>query len=260
MDVEVEAKKIRSELENFTLPFIKLLPKAESAENIWNSKFGGKAYWPKDTEYPESKSGEKLTLLAQLNFDELPSLAEFPQNGLLQFFIEDDDLYGMDFDTPIEEVVKSPSGYRVIYHPVVEKNKELLDNDVPEAHNESYLPISREYRLESTLDNEIPSPTDFRYEKYAGDPFEYEEELGEYVYDNFSAEGSKIGGYANFTQEDPRTDGEYDNWVLLFQMDSESVGDDEIMWGDVGVGNFFIEKEALSKNDFSRVWYNWDCC
>ncbi|HBS83154.1 DUF1963 domain-containing protein [Vreelandella alkaliphila] len=92
MDVEVEGKKIRSELEQFSLPIIKLLPKAENAENIWSSKFGGKPYWPTNMEYPESKSGEKLILLAQLNFEELPNLAEFPQVGILQFFIEDDDV------------------------------------------------------------------------------------------------------------------------------------------------------------------------
>lgn len=259
MDVEVEGNKIRSELEQFSLPIIKLLPKTENAENIWSCKFGGQPYWPTDMKYPESKSGEKLILLAQLNFAELPNLEEFPQVGILQFFIEDDDVYGMDFDTPIEEVVKSPSGYRVVYHPIVEGNESLVESELPEAHKESYLPVSREYRLEANLDNEIPSPTDFRYEKYASDPFEYEDELADYIYENFASYGSKIGGYANFTQEDPRVNGEHDNWVLLFQMDSEFFGDSEIMWGDMGVGNFFIEKEALKRKDFSKVWYNWDC-
>ncbi len=234
MDIEAQAKIIRSKLEKHTLPIIKLRPKADNVEDIWSSKFGGKPYWPKNMEYPESRSGEELVLLAQLNFHELPSLAEFPQSGILQFFIEDDDVYGMDFDTPIEEVMESPSGYRVIFHPIVERNEKFLEQNHSEAHNESYLPISREYCVESTLGSEIPSPTDFRYKLYAGDPFEYEDELAEYIYENFSSEGSKIGGYANFTQEDPRVNGEHDNWVLLFQMDSEFLGEDEIMWGDMG--------------------------
>ena len=33
----------------------------------------------------------------------------------------------------------------------------------------------------------------------------------------------------------------------------------EIMWGDMGIANFFINKEDLSKLDFSNVFYNWDC-
>ena len=32
-----------------------------------------------------------------------------------------------------------------------------------------------------------------------------------------------------------------------------------ICWGDLGVGNFFINREALKRRDFSRVLYNWDC-
>ena len=43
---------------------------------------------------------------------------------------------------------------------------------------------------------------------------------------------------------------------LLFQLDS----DDGVMWGDCGVGNFFITDADLKRRDFSRVLYNWDCC
>ncbi|WHI46923.1 YwqG family protein [Microbulbifer sp. TRSA001] len=260
MDIELEAKKIRSELEKFSLPAIKLFPKAEKAEHIWSTKFGGKPYWPKGKAYPVSDDGAKLILLAQLNFDELPKLSQYPESGILQFFIEDDDVYGMDFDRPTEEVISSPSGYRVIYHPEIEKNELYLEQDLPGANDEHFLPASREYRIECILDKEIPSPTDYRYEMYASDPLEYEDDLAEYVYENFSAEGSKIGGYASFAQEDPRISEKKDNWLLLFQMDSELVGDNQIMWGDMGVGNFFIEREALKKKDFSKVWYNWDCC
>ena len=33
-----------------------------------------------------------------------------------------------------------------------------------------------------------------------------------------------------------------------------------VLWGDCCVANFFINREALKKRDFSRVCYNWDCC
>ena len=33
----------------------------------------------------------------------------------------------------------------------------------------------------------------------------------------------------------------------------------DIMWGDVGVANFFIRPEDLKNKDFSKVLYNWDC-
>ena len=35
---------------------------------------------------------------------------------------------------------------------------------------------------------------------------------------------------------------------------------DIVMWGDSGVGNFFINAEDLKRLDFSNVVYNWDCC
>ena len=72
----------------------------------------------------------------------------------------------------------------------------------------------------------------------------------------------KMLGYAFFTQEDPRYIKKYENYdTLLLQLDSESDGNgDLILWGDAGVGNFFITKKALEEKDFSNVMYNWDCC
>jgi uncharacterized protein YwqG len=31
------------------------------------------------------------------------------------------------------------------------------------------------------------------------------------------------------------------------------------MWGDMGVGNFFIHPDDLAKKDFSKIFYTWDC-
>ena len=71
--------------------------------------------------------------------------------------------------------------------------------------------------------------------------------------------GHKIGGFAHFTQSDPRSftgsTEQLKEYILLLQIG----GDEEIMWGDGGVGNFFIHPDALRKKDFSQVMYNWDC-
>ena len=50
--------------------------------------------------------------------------------------------------------------------------------------------------------------------------------------------------------------------MLLFQLDSDGSKEagDLVLWGDCGVANFFISREALRRRDFSRVCYNWDCC
>ena len=36
-------------------------------------------------------------------------------------------------------------------------------------------------------------------------------------------------------------------------------GEYDIMWGDMGVANFFIEPNALKNLDFTNVLFNWDC-
>ena len=68
------------------------------------SQLGGQPWWPADLEMPIGQSGERLHLLAQINFAELPQMTPMPTAGLLQFFIGDDDLYGANVDDPRSSV------------------------------------------------------------------------------------------------------------------------------------------------------------
>ena len=45
--------------------------------------------------------------------------------------------------------------------------------------------------------------------------------------------------------------------LLLLQLDSDELMD--LMWGDMGVGHFFIRASDLERRDFSKVLYDWDC-
>ena len=57
--------------------------------------------------------------------------------------------------------------------------------------------------------------------------------------------GHKIGGYPGFTQWDPRGEGDSHD-MLLFQLDSDCHNSkDRVLWGDCGIGNFFINREKL---------------
>ncbi len=56
-----------------------------------------------------------------------------------------------------------------------------------------------------------------------------------------------------------RSNHKIQDYILLFQLDSDSEDGKDIMWGDAGVGNFFIHPDDLRKRDFSKVVYNWDC-
>lgn len=84
----------------------------------------------------------------------------------------------------------------------------------------------------------------------------------EKLYENeYEKHNSRIGGYPVFTQSDPRDAECTDCDTLLFQLDSfsERGSNSEIMWGDMGIANFFISKDALARCDFSKVMFNWDC-
>ena len=68
-----------------------------------------------------------------------------------------------------------------------------------------------------------------------------------------------IGGYAFFTQSDPREIAPDEDWLLLLEIQSSMTMDQpSVLWGDAGIGAFFIRPEDLRNRDFSRVLYTWD--
>jgi uncharacterized protein YwqG len=127
------------------------------------------------------------------------------------------------------------------------------------APEEGGFPIIQEAKLHFSIGYAPVSAEDYQFEKYIGmTAFDFFKQYGELYEDTFPSLGHKMAGYAHFTQADPRIEKFSDHEVLLLQIDT----DDEhgIMWGDCGVGNFFIKKENLKNLDFSKVLYNWDCC
>lgn len=261
-------------------PVVKLNPKRSENTGVFESKMGGVPYMPKNYEYPKDKSegheGEPLRLLAQLNFEKLPHIESFPEKGILQFFCacNDDALYGLDFDDPV-----SAKSFRVIYHENIITDESLLMSaeDIPKFKEDTgYFPFDGEFILEAEAPGSCPvSAGDYRFEeeqlkiyneitgKAAKNIYgtEISDETWEKIYELRTFEQTCIGGYPFFTQADVRHSdkyGEYD--ILLFQSTSIwGEKNDEIMWGDLGVGNFFISSESLKKLDFSNVLYNWDC-
>ncbi|WP_237059974.1 YwqG family protein [Microbulbifer sediminum] len=252
---------IDEKLEKYRLDYIALHPQPRRAEHPWQSKFGGRPYWPRSQPYPKAANNRRLFLLAQLNFEEipeLPSMLGLPDTGLLQFFITDDELLGLPLDVPTGNMEEL--NYRVIYHPEIEREPDLLEQQVPDSREAQYFPLAGEYALTFSRESGLPALADYRFGRTGIDLGVLPDEVLDELFDRNEAAGSRVGGYANFTQEDPRQGQEENAWPLLFQMDSESRDGVEILWGDAGVGNFFIRPEDLAQRDFSRVWYNWDCC
>lgn len=239
-------------------PFIEIIPGDDKVQHPWQSCFGGKPYLPAGAQYPTAASGEPLFFLAQINFEEVPAFAPFPSTGLLQFFIFDDDLYGM----PAEGAAMQDT-YRVIYHPQVIKDRSALVSDFSFLPNFNQTPIypNQSYPMLFERQEEVAPITDHAFADAMGENFfsDFGEDLRWEILESYvvevSGEGHKLGGYAHFAQEDPRS--AQNPMVLLFQMDSDT--EIECIWGDMGTAHFFIKEEDLKKGDFSKVVFHWDC-
>ncbi|TCM70784.1 uncharacterized protein YwqG [Acinetobacter calcoaceticus] len=251
--------------------------KAAAKLPLWQSKLGGLPYLPLTESYPFDKQGKPLHLLAQINFAEMPAVENYPSQGLLQFFIGGDDLYGADFDHGQKQ-----DGFRVKFYEQVIEDPEQLYQDfskcLDQVDEDYYSPISEstqcamsfaaktQYISSNVFDfgqKVLSMPDVWDYEEILKDQHPeldfYEDWLEPYL-DEFSGMGHRLGGYPHFTQADPREHcDEIKDYVLLLQIDSDSAKGYEIMWGDLGVGNFFIHPDDLKKRDFSKVLYNWDC-
>lgn len=248
--------------------------KTEEAKGltVFDSKFGGCPYWPKGMDYPKGTDGENLVLLAQINFDEFqPKDGLMPEGGMLQFYIANEDLYGMNFDDATKQ-----DNFRVVYHESIdgsvseEKVKALgVKANTDLTGDDDLLPFYKEFKLTFDEQMEAISIFDCNYdaalakavdslfgETLEGSAFTYfEQPEYEYMTKDDCGWGHKMLGYPAFTQEDPRSEGdEFD--TLLLQVDSDN---NDIIWGDTGICNFFISEKALKDKDFSKVIYNWDC-
>jgi len=223
----------------------------------WSSKVAGLPDLPLSHPYPCDQKGQPLALLAQINCADVPALTDFPQSGLLQFYIGSDDLYGCDLENQLNQ-----DGFRVLFFSEV-------NTHVRRREDFSFLPpfkhllpfeTANQQAMKFTSARLPMSCTDYRFEATLPElslAMRNNDHIDKSYVQFSQAAGHKIGGYPDFTQEDPRVRVEGCDFDLLFQLDTDDQA--KIMWGDVGIGNFFIRNADLKKQDFSTVLYNWDC-
>ena len=256
IELPPELEVYRQQIEATIKPYVEIQLTENSNPTWWQSKFGGLPYLPKGFEYPKSNTGDYLYLLAQINFAEVPALAPLPRQGILQFYIASDGLYGLNFKNPTKQ-----DTFRVVYfHNANLPEADLTTNFnflLPE--NNRNLPFKGCSKVEFLVSHAPMSFEDYQfyvfgYSDVSNDAFD------EY-YEKSKASGHKLLGYPFFTQEDPRVNfRKNESYILLLQIDTDdnNCGFD-ILWGDLGIGNFFIKQSALVNLDFSNVIYNWDC-
>lgn len=244
------------ELENYVKEIIKkteitaYIPiKSDKERNIFSSKYGGTPYWDLKEEFPKDNNGNNLVMMAQINFDnEKFEGNEFPNEGMLQFFIGTDNLLGLDFDNP-----DSQKNWRVVYHPKINYNineDDILKLDLPVSNlidETSALSFEKTTDImESRIYNYCNVEKEIIKEQLSSIEEEYRDEVIEVSY---NSPCDKLLGYPQFWQDDPRNRKNLKKYdTLLFQYSTTT---------DI-VFFFFINGEDLKKGDFSKVLYWFD--
>lgn len=263
LKLPLEIEKYRKDIEKTKNNFIKITTDVMDRTLLsLESKIGGIPYMPIGYDYPII-DGVKGKMFAQINLNDIKFLKSdlleeillaMPKDkGVLQFwYASDSDYCGLEFNGNKNRV-------EVVYIPCSSLDeKGLLADEMEIAYATNFV-VDSELKLNFTQGLDYLSLSDeYNVVKlYNGINFT-DSEVDSFYESDLDNYGSKIGGYATFSQSDPREyDGDIENqMVLLFQVDS----DDNLMWGDSGVGNWFVPLSDLKKLDFSRVMFNWDCC
>jgi uncharacterized protein YwqG len=262
--------KYQAQLKPTIRQLIRLLADQSRKPLPWGTKVGGVPYRLQGQPWPVTLDDKAapLAFLAQINYGKLNRhgvVADHPTQGLLQVFISNTEFYGVEAEF-LGQISPTPRQrfYRVIYHPEIMENAAALDASVPDIPvdpNGYTLPYDAkiETSLDAIHDQETITAGDVGVCAVMGMNFDdYSDPAITAVRGalwDFSISGHKVGGYPTFTQADPRE--ATDDHILLLQLDSDqALG---LMWGDVGIANFFIRPADLKARDFSRVVFNWDC-
>lgn len=223
----------------------------------FKTKIGGIPYWP---ESMKNKYPNNAVLYAQINFAELPHLEGYPSKGILQFFTDEWIWLGshsvqytfyhdnVDTQSPQMEIANTTCNMKddeAPFEGVFYLKSCALTSMCMQQENDGEL-----YNFNDIMMPIVKKHLGLDIERLYDLPSKHYKYLADKIYTH--GWGNRIGGYPNFTQNDV-ADQKYN--TLLLQTDTGN----GIMWGDMGISNIFINNIALSKNDFSDVYYNWDC-
>lgn len=249
-------------------PIVRLLPQYDDTSpqaSLLDSRIGGVPYLPEGLAYPTNHKYEPLQLLCQLDLSTLPPVLPLPERGLLQFFIDPwSFLYGMQLGKD------DKMGHEVRYfaEPTAARPVEEVRLKMPDFGAAAYvgpmeaavaaqgIPVTFEaaQQLAGSSDAHFSRRLgeDF-WEQLPDDDFKTREAYDRSNFDN----GHHLGGYATFTQGDPRYTQSGDLTYHLLQLDSDDrLG---LMWGDMGIAHFFISRKALEAGQFEKATFYWDC-
>ena len=172
----------------------------------------------------------QLYLLAQFIFEKEKTDSPLPNTGILQFFISANDDYLFGTQT-------KQKNFRIIYHDKIDKSatKESVQKlKIPSNCDIEEFPVQGEFKISLKKGIEYAKFSDAKYKfedffnKAYKELFSIELNNSKNIEDLYGYEGSekmekylkgeneilvhKMLGYANFTQGDPREEGEYEDF------------------------------------------------
>lgn len=222
--------------------------------DILDNKIGGKPYLPLGEEYPKDNNGNYMPLLLQINLADI-NLEDYPKTGILEIFTDKD--------------VEYPCQYAIRYF---EDGKEYQE-ELPEIDASNYI-VNEPSKIELFKDNSYMPVNDYRFVKTMntvtkevyGIEVKNFSEIDQLFGDNNWYEVYQntitnplisIGGYAEFTQFDPREGKIYDKDECIFKLDSYYGNGINI--GDVGILFVLISQQDIENSNFRNAIVDWDC-
>lgn len=117
-DNRLEEYLSQAEEAEYSLPSSEILFHKKEGKP-WESKLGGCPYLRTKEDYPIGENGKPMLFIAQINLKEISGISVLPDHGLLQFFVAQEELYGVGSPSMvryIEEVAESEAGL-ITVHP-----------------------------------------------------------------------------------------------------------------------------------------------
>ena len=214
----------------------------------WESKIGGCPYLEKVEDYPMDEDGEPMMFLAQINLEEMPPLKDFPTKGILQFYVVNDEIYGLEDPCKVIYIEKYSR----------DENRLMKYNPFEDEYSE-YAPFEESGKAVFTQRQDIIGPNCSGFDEILALADDEEEE--EAVWDFGGTLGSRMGGYPCFIQNPPEFYEDGTAEILLLQIDTDDgEGTCGIMFGDSGNCQFMMSREDLLNKNFANVYYDWACC
>jgi len=254
--MEEKFNKIMEEFKKLTEKECYRVELEDGVVSILDDKLGGQPYLPIGEEIPKDSEGNYMPLLLQVNLKNI-DLEGYPKKGILQIYTDKD--------------VNYPCEYAVRYY---EEGLEY-QTDLPDVDVSNYI-VNKSFKIKTEKDTCHMMPGDYRFVdivcKIVKDLYnvdvnnfgQLDDFFGDFDWygkarDMVKVHPCNIGGYPDFTQNDPRNSRIKNKDECLFKIDSYT-NMNEINIGDAGILFTLISQEDIENNNFENAVVDWDCC